>query len=244
MKTCKNCGHNFNGNFCSNCGQSADTHRLDLHYLWHDIRHGLLHFDEGVLYSFRELYIRPGHSIREFVEGKRKGHFQPISLVVLLAVFYGLLYHSSGIDSTTFLDRSGAVIDYNKYNDWISTHFSWVALATIPIYTIGTQICFRNLGYNFVELLVLNTFKAAQRLFLHIATIPLLIIYDDDNLMLKKLAAILFLADVFLSVFTDQQFFVRVPTFKAVLRSLASQLIFLAVMFVLALIWLLLYTKM
>jgi len=234
---CKNCGQTFEGNFCNQCGQSAHTHRIDFHFLWHDIRHGLFHVDAGILYTFRELYIRPGHSIREFIEGKRAGHFQPISLVILLAVFYGLLFHSFGIDSKNLFDNKDAIIDYKAYNQWISTHYSWMTLATIPLYAIGTQLCFHRQGYNFTELFILNTFKASQRLFLHIATIPILI-YSDE-MMLKNMVGILYLTDTILSVFTDQQFFDRMPTWKTIFLSLASQLVFLIIVFAIAALWLL-----
>ncbi|MBC8155688.1 MAG: DUF3667 domain-containing protein [Bacteroidetes bacterium] len=79
-KHCQNCNSELNGNFCSHCGQSSNTHRLNFHFLWHDIQHGLLHIDKGILYTTKELFTRPGHSIREFLLGKRVKHFKPISL--------------------------------------------------------------------------------------------------------------------------------------------------------------------
>ena len=81
---CKNCNYNFKGKYCNNCGQTADTHRLDFHYLWHQFKHGLLHFDDGILYSGIELFTRPGHSIREFVNGKRVGYFSFVTLLLLI----------------------------------------------------------------------------------------------------------------------------------------------------------------
>src|SRR5208283_4811746 len=90
---CLNCHHTLTGKYCSYCGQSAATHKINVHFLWHDIQHGLLHIDKGILYTTKELFTRPGHSIREFIEGKRVRHFKPISLVLVLAGIYGLLYH-------------------------------------------------------------------------------------------------------------------------------------------------------
>ena len=92
--TCKNCNQNFKGHFCNNCGQTADTHKMNFHSLWHDIQHGLFHFDNGVLYTAKQLFTRPGNSIREYIDGKRVRHFKPISLVILLATVYGFLYHT------------------------------------------------------------------------------------------------------------------------------------------------------
>ena len=89
--TCKNCNQTFKGHYCNNCGQPADTHKINAHFLWHDIQHGLLHFDNGIPYSIKQLFIRPGHSIREFIEGKRVRHFKPLSLVAVLGALYGFL---------------------------------------------------------------------------------------------------------------------------------------------------------
>lgn len=91
--TCKNCHQIYTGHYCNNCGQSAETHKINAHFLWHDIQHGLLHFEKGILYSLKQLFSRPGHSIREFIEGKRVRHFKPLSLVVVLATLYGFMYH-------------------------------------------------------------------------------------------------------------------------------------------------------
>lgn len=67
---CKNCDNTFEGNFCNNCGQSKDTHKLSMHYIWHDLQHGIFHFDNGIFYTIKNLLTKPGVSIREFIEGK------------------------------------------------------------------------------------------------------------------------------------------------------------------------------
>lgn len=74
---CKKCKQHFKGHYCSNCGQPAETHKLDFHFLMHDIQHGLMHFDKGVLYSAGQLFTRPGDSIRDFIEGKELNILNP-----------------------------------------------------------------------------------------------------------------------------------------------------------------------
>lgn len=70
--------------------------------MWHDIQHGLFHFDQGIFYTAKQLFIRPGHSIREFIEGKRVEHFKPLSLVIILATAYGIIEN---------FDESGNLVD-------------------------------------------------------------------------------------------------------------------------------------
>lgn len=221
---CKNCHNVFHGKYCNNCGQTADTHRINAHFLWHDIQHGLLHFDEGIPYSIKQLFTRPGHSIREFIEGKRVRHFKPLSLVAVLAAFYGFLYHYYHIN--LFQSSNDSDLDLSDFNEWNATHFAWTTIATIPFYTIGTYIVFRKQGYNFVEYFVLNTFKAAQRLFLQILVFPL-IFYFNGTAHIQTLVNITYLLGVVLTFWTNIQFFNKISKTKAFFLSILSHLIFL-----------------
>ena len=222
--TCKNCKKTFKGHYCNNCGQPADTHRINAHFLWHDIQHGLLHFDNGIPYSVKQLFTRPGHSIREFIEGKRIRHFKPLSLVAVLGALYGFLYHYFHIN--LFQASTDLEIDFNDYNEWMATHFAWVTIATIPIYTIGTYIVFRKQGYNFVELFVLNTFKAAQRLFVQILTFPFLI-YLNNTHHAERFSSITYTIGLVLIFWTNIQFFNNMSKARAFFLTILSHIIFL-----------------
>lgn len=226
---CKNCNQHFKGHYCSNCGQPADTHKLNFHFLMHEIQHGLVHFDKGVLYSAKQLFTRPGDTIREFIEGKRIKHFKPISLVVVLATLYGLLYHY--FDINTIVDTSSnsttdPVFNLKKINEWMATHTSSLTLASIPLYTLGTYIAFRKQGYNYIEYFILNTFKASQRLFVDLALFPLLY-YFNGTPNIKTITTILYVIDIILIYWTNVQFFNKLTKTKAFLLSVLSHLIFL-----------------
>lgn len=220
---CKNCHQIYKGHYCNNCGQPAETHKINWHFLRHDIQHGLLHFDAGIPYSLKQLMTRPGHSIREFIEGKRVRHFKPLSLVVVLGAFYGFLFHYFNID--LFSSSANSEVDLSEYNEWMATHFSWVTIATIPIYTIGTYIVFRKQGYNFVEFFVLNTFKASQRLFIQILTFPILL-YLDSTHHAEKFTLITYLIGIVLIFWTNIQFFNKISKTRAFFLTLVSHMIF------------------
>jgi hypothetical protein len=101
-------------------------------------------------------------------------------------------------------------------------------LATIPMYTIGTYICFRKQGFNWIELFILNTYKGSQRLIAHIVLFPLLYYYNGTP-TLKTISAIIYCIDIFLIFWTNIQFFNKLSTAKALLLSILSHLIFLIV---------------
>lgn len=234
MQTCKNCGHRFEGKFCNNCGQTAETKRIDLHYLKHEIPHSFFHINAGLLYTSKQLFIRPGHAIREYLEGKRINHIQPLSFILILAGFYILLCHwfhinlfHLSIEST----REGVETEKAIHIDeWFLAHFGWVTLATIPLYTIGTAICFYDKSYNFVEYLVLNTFKAGQRLIVQIVFLPFIFLFRH-SLNVDTILLIVYLIDLGLNFWTNLQFFDDMKAGAVILRSTMSHLILLLLMF-------------
>jgi hypothetical protein len=225
--TCKNCGQHFKGHFCHNCGQPASTHDINFHFLWHDIQHGFFHFDNGIFYTARQLFTRPGHTIREFIEGKRVRHFKPISLVIILATIYGLLSHTFHINVLSEIKITGLgndEINAQQIKEWIDSHFALVSLATLPFYALGTFIAFRKQGYNYMEHLVLNAFLAGQRLILHIAVFP--IIYTlNSTPNLKSFTDLLSLVNLILMVWAFSQFFNRMSKIKTIWRTLFMYLI-------------------
>lgn len=237
---CKNCHQVFRGHYCNNCGQSAETHRINAHFLWHDIQHGLLHFDKGILYSLKQLFTRPGHSVREFLEGKRVRHFKPLSLVVVLATLYGVLYHY--FDLNTFDNLKEANLDSHYLNEWFARHFSWVTVGSIPIYTIGTYLVFKNQGYNFFELFILNTFKAAQRITVQLFTIPVMIFFNHTSHM-QQYTYTMYIIGIILIFWMNIEFFNKISKLKAFLLSLLSHFIFLVCYFIIIAIILLLSGK-
>ena len=241
--TCKNCGQTYTGHYCNNCGQPAATHQLNFHFLWHEIQHGLFHFDHGFSYSAKQLFTRPGHSIRDFIEGKRVKHFKPVSLVLLLATAYGFLYHYFDISFITIKTEPSSetsIVDSVKFNEWVGSHYAWVVLLTIPLYTIGTSIAFKKQTYNLVEYFILNTFKASQRLIISIALFPLLYYYNGTNTM-RTLSFIIYLIDVVLIYWTNAQFFNKLSLKRTLLLTFLSQILFLTSLLIIILIAVLIF---
>ncbi len=245
---CKNCNHQFEGHFCNNCGQTAETHKMNIHFVWHDIQHGLLHFDKGLLFTSKELFTRPGNSIRGFIEGKRVNHFKPISLIIVLATVYGVLYHYCHINLLKTGMISGIVDGWNsgntktdtpleieKINEWLATHYSWTALALLPFYAWGSFLAFRKSGYNYVEQLILNAFLTGQKLLVHIAFLPLLYLYDKTT-ALTTISSIIDVVCFALMAWGYIQFFSQYSRARALFLTLLSYIYFGASLFLVSMI--------
>jgi hypothetical protein len=82
---CLNCGTALNGHFCSQCGQKGHVHRT-LGAFWHDLLHGVLHFEGKMWRTLPLLAWRPGELTRRYIAGERARFVSPMALF-LFSVF-------------------------------------------------------------------------------------------------------------------------------------------------------------
>jgi hypothetical protein len=82
---CLNCESVVNGNFCSNCGQKTDIHRINfINFIKHDFLHGLFHVEKGMLFTAKESLIRPGKAAIDYIEGKRIRYYNVFYFILVL----------------------------------------------------------------------------------------------------------------------------------------------------------------
>jgi hypothetical protein len=84
-RNCLNCGTALTGDFCHACGQHAHIHRT-LTAFFHDLLHGLLHFEGKIWNTLPMLVWRPGDLTRRYVDGERARFVSPIALF-LFSIF-------------------------------------------------------------------------------------------------------------------------------------------------------------
>ena len=69
---CLNCGTVYNGRYCPHCGQSADTGRFTLKFMFQNLLAAILSNDGGVLFTLKKLFCSPGQMVLDIINGKRK----------------------------------------------------------------------------------------------------------------------------------------------------------------------------
>lgn len=231
LTNCKNCNTILIGNYCHHCRQKADTGRIDKHYLWHELQHGVLHIDKGILYSVRQLFTRPGHAIREYIQGKRVNHFKPVALLFMLAAIYALLNHWFPVpDNETKTEIQTVKVYDNGYKKGEFEELAdkkypfWFFIFQTSFIALGTYIIFKKKGYNYFEHFILNVFVASQVLIIGIISYPLE--------FFPQYKTIDIIPAIFLGIWTFSQFF-EATNFKGYFKSLCAIIIgmFLTVVF-------------
>ena len=94
---CASCGTSFTGNYCPRCGQSAKIGRFSF-------KKALLLFldvwglgNRGMFRSIRDLILRPGFMIRDYISGMQSAYFPPFKMFFLLAALSLVIEHGFGL---------------------------------------------------------------------------------------------------------------------------------------------------
>ncbi|AKM08381.1 DUF3667 domain-containing protein [Pelagerythrobacter marensis] len=82
-EACLNCGTRLTGPHCHNCGQRAHVHRT-LSAFFHDLLHGVLHFEGKTWRTLPLLLWKPGKLTREYIDGRRASYVSPIALFLFV----------------------------------------------------------------------------------------------------------------------------------------------------------------
>jgi hypothetical protein len=192
---CKNCQTAFEGKFCPNCSQKADTHRFSLMHFGHELVHAITHTDKGILYLIKELFIRPGIVAREYMEGKRKKYFNPITFLLIMMALQ--IYASRKTDiftayitanenfvqsitpknSTQNNESLKGLRDLKEKSPKLLENSKLMTFLFIPVMALASWLFFWKSGFNYAENLILNILIQGQSnlLFLIVGIIPFLL---------------------------------------------------------------------
>ena len=164
IESCRNCQHPLSGKYCSNCGRPAKLARVNAHYVMHEITH-VLHFEKGILFTIKELLLRPGKTVREFVTEDRTRLVKPIIFIIISSLVYSLVTHFFHLDDSYIKFDDGqaekAVLEKSTLAlafAWIEDHYGYVNLLMGAFIAIWMKLFFRKYPYNFYELLILMCF--------------------------------------------------------------------------------------
>lgn len=184
-KQCLNCNQTVDNNFCPHCGQNAAIQRFSLkQFFLNDLVNNLLNIDKGFFYTIKELITRPGHSIREYIEGKRVNHFNYLTFVILIITIGHIVGNISEIkliDTTYYFSKDKDLItDFDRIT---SAYPKLFILIRVPFLALFTLLFFKKSKKNFTEHLILNVYKVCGELIIAITFTLIAIVIRANHSM-------------------------------------------------------------
>jgi len=156
--------------YCPACGQKAATHRFTWSHFFHESWHAVTHTDKGILNLLRGLATNPGRVVSEYVEGKHKKYFNPVTFLLLclgLFVFINsylktfvevpgpdpavLAQLKTERQKKMYVAQMERIAVANKFRE---KHPNILAMVGFPLEALVLWLFFRKRGRNYVELLI------------------------------------------------------------------------------------------
>lgn len=229
---CKNCNQIVDGNFCSHCGQKVKVDKINLPNFLNEVSDTIFQINRGLFYTMKELFVRPGYCIREYLSGKRKNHYKPIAYAFTLSAIYFLISQLSGSDTFVNDFISGYSNSSNSPEtnanqlpifNWFAENYPLTMLLLIPIFSLASYLSYFKSGFNYLEHFVLNSYITGQQAIIY-SLFAIISLVTSNSDLLVYLTILFSTAYAF---FTFWQFFSEQSRTSVILRFLLTYTIYL-----------------
>ncbi len=234
---CKNCDNNFEGDFCNNCGQKASVQKVNFNYFINEISNSFFQVNRGIFYTLKELSVRPGKSIRDYLKGKRKPHYKPLAFALVTSTIFVLLSYLIG--EKTFLGEAlSGLSDGFKENEnssdiqngfnWLLNNITYLLLLLVPFFSFSSYLIFKKSKYNYFEHLILNFYIAGLQSVIYLFFSLFFFLFNIKNYYIEILPIIISILYLF---WTYIKFFNNKKAFLTILLTLLTYILYLLIFF-------------
>lgn len=138
--------------------------RINSAYIWHEFQH-IFHFEKGFLYTIKGLLLRPGKTVREFINEDRTKAVKPVIFILVISTVVTLILKSTGDkmyfwSTDRFNDRKIA----ENILEWFNLNIGYTFILVGIHITFWAKVFFRKHPYNFWELLITFCYYIGQTL--------------------------------------------------------------------------------
>ena len=157
MNHCKTCNIEINGNYCPNCGQAIELKRIDRTYVLNEIS-SVINFDKGIFYTIRELVIKPGKTIKDFIENDRNRLVKPLIFIIITSLIYTLFKEIFRFEDGYVKYSNTKKTTVTILMDWIQNNYGYANILMGIFIAFWTKLLFKKYKYNFYEILIVLCF--------------------------------------------------------------------------------------
>ncbi|HRW75901.1 MAG: DUF3667 domain-containing protein [Lewinellaceae bacterium] len=172
--TCTNCQFEFEGKYCPECGQKADTRRITWAMVLQDLVSGITNVERGFWYNLKALTLRPGAEIESYLQGRWKTFYHPLKYalvsITLMTILANLYFMTSDISAATEFAKETPVVSKGyqlgyDYGRFLKSNQKFLWIANILFFSFPFALFVRR--YSFAEWLTINAFILGHSAFLY-----------------------------------------------------------------------------
>lgn len=149
---CLNCNALLHGKFCCQCGQKSETHRITpQHFIEHDLLHGVLHVDKGILFTLKETFIRPGYAALDYIGGRRKKYYNIFYMMFIIVGLILIVKEQTHITPEQMAEFKKLPRGVSIFATFVLTYSKQLPLLFLPLASFAGYVLFEKLRLNYFE---------------------------------------------------------------------------------------------
>ena len=201
MNTCKNCGAQFDSNFCPDCGQKATVgERLTLKAYSRHFLFSFARLNDGFINTAVGLVRHPWRVISDSIHGKRVRFSPPVTMLIQVILYTSVLVYIleeiSGLD-LEFNDTPYLSIDVGHwFVDFLLSSDIFQDIIMIIPASLAGMIAFRWVGgrrYNAAEYLVAGTYMMCLNFIIQFLAVPIQLMADGSTFGIPQIVFALYI---------------------------------------------------
>jgi FtsH-binding integral membrane protein len=160
---CTNCLEPISLNFCQNCGNPTKLERIDRRYAIQEAI-SLLGFEKGFLYTIKELLLRPGQTIHDYLISNRNKYTKPLTFLLLASAIYTFVVHYFKVESI-YQERVEKSYENSSVSSTIiliQNNYGYANIISTVFIIFWLKLFFKKYHYNMYETAVLLFFVMGE----------------------------------------------------------------------------------
>jgi hypothetical protein len=166
MMICINCENDHNNKFCPECGEKVEVPKITFSSIFAEGFSRITTMDKGLLFNLKNLLLNPKRIVIDYINGKRKSIFNPISFLLICITIYligeSFLQAEKLVDTNTIEKmKSNKIFSIGfEAGKFIESYFKYFWILSVLWLSFATKLCFGR--FSFAEHLAINSFIIGQ----------------------------------------------------------------------------------
>jgi len=148
-----------------NDGVPIKLNRIDRSYVYNEIQ-SLLNLEKGFLLTVKNLLVKPGKSVREFLFEDRKKYVKPLIFLIFTSIVFSFLIKSLDISFNFFnidtIEGLKGKLRSKEIGEWTQGNLGYSQLVMGFFIGFWVKLLYRKSNYNLYEILVLLSYLLGE----------------------------------------------------------------------------------
>ncbi len=161
---------------------NSELKRIDKEYLYTEIR-SLLNLEKGLFLTIKNLLLKPGKTVREYIFENREKFVKPIIFLIFVSLIFSFIINSLDINFSFFnidkIEGFRGRLRSKEIGDWTQKNLGYSQLIMGVFISFWIKLFYKKSNYNHYEILILLSFILGEAFIIFGTFLALAVIFNS-----------------------------------------------------------------